>query len=135
MLYLQTHECSEKKMTKQRYKYASIILIIIIMGLLSRKTTVLPAATGDVLYAAMMYFIVRFFVIRYKIKKVAIISLAVCFTIECSQLYQAAWINNIRMTLPGRLILGHGFLWGDLLAYVSGVTLASLTDIVLIRNK
>ncbi|KAA5533520.1 DUF2809 domain-containing protein [Taibaiella lutea] len=122
-------------MTKQKYKYAITILVIIVLGLLSRRTTVLPAATGDALYAAMMYFIVRFFMVRHKIKKIAIISLVICFMIECSQLYQVAWINNIRTTLPGRLILGQGFLWSDLLAYVSGVVIASLTDIVLKRNK
>jgi hypothetical protein len=122
-------------MTKQKYKYAITILIIIIMGLLSRKMTVLPAATGDALYATMMYFMVRFFMVRHKIKKIAIISLTICFAIECSQLYKAPWINNIRMTLPGRLILGQGFLWSDLLAYVSGVALACLIDMLLKRNK
>ena len=105
------------------------------MGLLSRKTTVLPAATGDALYATMMYFIVRFFMVRHKIKMIAIISLGICFAIECSQLYQATWINNIRMTLPGRLLLGQGFLWSDLLAYVSGVIPASLIDMLGKRNR
>jgi len=122
-------------MTKQRYKYASLILLIITTGLLSRQTTVVPAFTGDVLYAVMMYFIVRFCLLRSKIKKIAIISLCICFAIEFSQLYQSGWINNIRATLPGRLILGRGFLWSDLLAYVSGVSIASLTDMFLKCNK
>jgi len=118
----------QEKTIRQKIIYAFIILIIIILGLLSRKTIVLPAVTGDALYASMMYFIVRFFLIKYKIKEVAIISLAICFAIEFSQLYQAPWINTIRTTLPGRLILGQGFLWVDLLAYVAGVALAVLID-------
>lgn len=122
-------------MTKQRYKYAGLILLIIVTGLLSRQTTAVPAFTGDVLYAAMMYFIVRFCLLSTKIKKIAIISLCICFVIEFSQLYQSGWINNIRSTLPGRLVLGRGFLWSDLLAYVSGVFIAGLTDLFIKHNK
>lgn len=122
-------------MTKQRFKYAIIILTVIIVGLLSRKMTVLPAATGDALYATMMYFIVRFCLLKSKIRKVAIIGWCICFAIELSQLYQAGWINNIRATLPGRPILGQGFLWIDLLAYVSGVVAAGLMDTFMRRNR
>ena len=122
-------------MTKQRYKYATLILIIIITGLLSRQTNAVPTFTGDLLYATMMYFIVRFFLLKSKIKKITIISLCICFAIEFSQCYQATWINNIRATLPGRLILGQGFLWTDLLAYVSGVAIGSLIDTFMKRNK
>lgn len=122
-------------MTKQRYKYAIIILSVIVTGLLSRQIAALPVATGDALYATMMYFIVRFCLLQSKTGKVAIISLCICFTIEFSQLYQAGWINNIRATLPGRLILGRGFLRSDLLAYVSGIVLAGLTDALMRRNR
>lgn len=122
-------------MTKQRYKYGILILIIIIFGLLSRKATVLPAATGDALYATMMYFIVRFFLLKAKIKKIAILSLCICFAIEISQLYQAAWINEVRRTLPGRLILGQGFLWSDLLAYIVGVSIACFLDAFMKGNR
>ncbi len=122
-------------MNKQRYKYSIIILLIIIAGLLSRQTKALPASTGDALYATMMYFIVRFFVLKWKIKKVAIVSLLICFLIECSQMYHATWIDNIRHTLPGRLILGQGFLWSDLLAYIVGVALACLLDTLTKGNK
>jgi hypothetical protein len=122
-------------MTKQRFKYAIIILTVIIVGLLSRKITALPAATGDALYATIMYFIVRFCSLKSKIRKVAIIGWCICFAIELSQLYHAGWINSIRTTLPGRLILGQGFLWSDLLAYVSGIVAAGLMDTFMRRNR
>jgi hypothetical protein len=120
---------------KQRYQYALIILIVIIVGLLSRKTTLIPVLTGDALYATMMYFMVRFCLLKAKIKKVALISIGICFAIEFSQMYQAPWINNIRATLPGRLILGQGFVWKDLPAYVAGVAIACLADVLMKRNK
>ena len=108
-------------MFKARLKYCVIIIIVIVAGLLSRKILWVPQWIGDLLWALMVYVMVRVLLINASIKQVAIISLAFCFVIEFSQLYQADWINHIRQTLPGRLILGQGFLWSDLLAYTGGV--------------
>jgi hypothetical protein len=115
-------------MLKTRCHYFIAIIIVIALGLLSRKLAFVPLWTGDLLWALMVYFMVRVILIRATIKQVALISLLLCFAIECSQLYQAPWINQIRQTLPGRLILGQGFLWGDLLAYTVGVGLGALAD-------
>jgi len=43
--------------------------------------------------------------------------------VEFSQLYQAPWIDMVRSTLPGRLILGSTFNWPDLPAYTLGVAM------------
>lgn len=51
-------------------------------------------------------------------------SLMFSFGIEFSQLYQAEWINSIRATILGGLILGKGFLWIDLVRYTVGITLS-----------
>lgn len=88
----------------------------------------LPAWTGDMLYALMMFFIVRVLFIRKKILFVFGLSLCICFAIECSQLYQAHWINVLRNTLPGRLVLGQGFLWTDLIAYTAEALLGGLIE-------
>ncbi|WP_330362501.1 ribosomal maturation YjgA family protein [[Clostridium] dakarense] len=45
-----------------------------------------------------------------------------------SQLYQANWINNIRATTLGGLVLGHGFLWEDLVSYSIGMLLGVVID-------
>jgi hypothetical protein len=87
-----------------------------------------PQWVGDLLWALMVYLMVRVLLINTSIKQVAIISLAFCFVIEFSQLYQADWINHIRQTLPGRLILGQGFLWSDLVAYMGGVMIGMLGE-------
>jgi len=121
--------------SRPRRIYALLVVFTIIAGLLSRRTNLLPAATGDALYAAMMYFIIRFCTV-YAATKAAIIALCICWAVEFSQLYQADWINGIRSTLPGRLILGRGFLPGDLLAYAAGVLAALLADSFLpVRNR
>ncbi|WP_295771969.1 DUF2809 domain-containing protein [uncultured Mucilaginibacter sp.] len=113
---------------KTRLKYAAAIIAVIVVGLLSRRIAFIPQYVGDALWALMIYLIARFIFVKAHIKPIAIYSLVFCFAIEFSQLYQAPWINQIRQTLPGRLILGQGFLWTDLLAYCAGVSLGLLVD-------
>lgn len=57
-----------------------------------------------------------------------------CFAIEFSQLYKAPWINELRHTLFGRLVLGEGFLWSDLLCYVVGIGIGILVDKLINKN-
>jgi hypothetical protein len=40
--------------------------------------------------------------------------------IEFLQLWQPDWLQALRATLPGRLVLGNTFTWTDFLAYVVG---------------
>ncbi len=113
---------------KQRIKYAVIIIIIIIAGLLSRRIHGMPLWIGDTLYATMMYFMLRFVLLRKTVLFIAVLSLLICFVIEFSQLWLTPWLNQLRSTLPGKLILGQGFLWEDLLAYTLGTALGALMD-------
>jgi len=83
---------------------------------------------GDALYAFMMYYIVAIFLTDKSFKLRLITALVICYCIELSQLLQADWINTIRHTMPGRLILGQGFLWSDLFAYTAGVAAAFYLD-------
>lgn len=105
---------------RSRFNYALLLITVIILGILSRKTTIIPLITGDILYAIMMFFLIRFLFIRLNYLKAALISLAICYLIELSQLYHAAWIDRVRNTSLGALVLGHGFLWSDMAAYTIG---------------
>ena len=49
--------------------------------------------------------------------------LAISFVVEAAQLYQASWINAIRSTTLGHLVLGSQFGWIDLVAYAVGACL------------
>jgi hypothetical protein len=108
-------------MRRSRLLYFVLIIATIIAGLLSRHFKSIPLFIGDILWALMVYFIARFLFINRPIKFVVTASLLFCFAIEFSQLYKAPWINDLRHTLFGRLVLGAGFLWSDLLCYVVGV--------------
>jgi hypothetical protein len=57
-----------------------------------------------------------------------VILIMISSIIEVSQLYHAEWIDNLRNTYLGELILGSSFVWGDLVAYSCGTGLAILID-------
>lgn len=112
---------SKDQPIRKRFIYALLVLVVIAAGILSRKTTMAPLFVGDILYALMMFLLIRFLLIKSSYQKIAIISLAICYLIELAQLYHAPWINQIRGTTLGALILGRGFLWSDMAAYTAGI--------------
>lgn len=83
----------------------------------------IPLLVGDVLYAVMMFLIICFLFLRLSFKNIALISLSICYLIEFGQLYTAPWIDRIRDTTFGALVLGRGFLWSDLAAYTLGTAI------------
>lgn len=119
-------------MRRNRFLYLILIIITIILGLLSRKVSGLPHVistySGDVLWAMMVFFIIAF--IFNKKSTIFIISWAIIFSysIEISQLYHAPWIDSIRNTTLGALILGFGFLWSDLFCYTVGIIIGAIID-------
>lgn len=123
-----------------KFLYLIIAIATIPVGLLVRMkadwfTDVINLMAGDALYAFMIYYIVSFVTTGKSITLRFLISLAVCWLIEFSQLYQTGWINDVRATLPGRLVLGSGFLMSDLLAYFLGICLASAVDYLCIYKR
>lgn len=103
-----------------------------ILGLLSRKIENLPeiisSYSGDILWALMVFLIIAF--IFNKKSTIFIISWAIIFSysIEISQLYHAPWIDSIRNTTLGALVLGFGFLWSDLFCYTVGIIIGAIID-------
>lgn len=120
-------------MKSRRTLYALITILVIALGLFVRAKQewfpeVVNLYLGDALYAAMMFFVFSFLFPNKRGELRALYALVLCWCIEFLQLYTAPWITALRATLPGRLILGQGFLWTDLLAYVIGVTVAYAVD-------
>lgn len=126
-------------MKYRRLLYLAITLFMVILGLASRKYgDALPSFVaeyaGDTLWAAMVYFGLRFLFPSIKVYMSGLIALAFSYGIEVSQLYQADWINAVRGTTLGALVLGHGFLWSDMVCYTVGVGVSVLVDWVMIRK-
>src|SRR5665213_441318 len=122
-------------MLKSRITFFVLIVVTIILGLLSRHFAIIPLFIGDILWATMVYFIARFIFITKPVKFIVIVSLLFCYAIEFSQLYKAPWIDNLRHTLFGRLVLGDTFLWTDLLCYTIGVAIGILADKIISRSN
>lgn len=113
--------------------YGCAVLAAIVLGLGSRVFSVhLPVWVsehlGDALWAAMIYYGFRVLLTRHSLWISVVLGFGVSFAIELSQLYQADWINGLRSTVPGALILGHGFLWVDLVRYTAGIAFAYVID-------
>jgi len=116
-------------MHKTRTTYLALIIVTIIVGLLSRHINGVPLFIGDILWALMVYFMARFIFINNTTKLAVIASLLFSYGIEFSQLYKAPWINNIRHTVIGGLVLGQTFLWSDMLCYAVGIGFGVLVEL------
>ncbi|WP_245589180.1 ribosomal maturation YjgA family protein [Chitinimonas koreensis] len=113
--------------------HACACLAVIALGLASRRFPGLfPAALGkypgDALWALMMFFCWGILLPRASTAKVACAALATAYAVEISQLYQAPWINAVRSTTLGHLVLGSAFHWLDLLAYAIGVSAGAFVE-------
>ncbi|PEY40381.1 hypothetical protein CN354_08440 [Bacillus cereus] len=120
---------------RNRLLYAILTIIVVIFGLASRKfayalPNLLNAYLGDALWALMIFIGFGFLFHKMKTKNITFLSLLFCYGIEISQLYHADWIDNIRATTLGGLVLGYGFLWSDLLAYTIGIGVGMLLEVV-----
>ncbi|MGD7006987.1 DUF2809 domain-containing protein [Metabacillus sp. 84] len=120
-------------MHRNRIIYAAVMILVIAMGLLSRRLSIyLPgwvnAYLGDALWAAMVFVGFAFLFNRKKTSLIASIAALYCLLTECSQLIQTSWLNEIRDTMLGGLVLGYGFLWTDLAAYGIGIALCAVME-------
>ncbi|MEQ1830423.1 MAG: DUF2809 domain-containing protein [Pirellula sp.] len=117
----------------ERYIYLLCAIAVLFSGLASRRyRSVLPTFSaeyaGDSLWALMLFLLVSTLLAGRPILTRAAISLALAFLVEISQLYHAPWIDSIRQTTLGGLVLGFGFLWTDLVCYSVGIAAGSLTE-------
>lgn len=127
----------EVKVTVRAY-YAVGFVAVVAMGLASRSYPwIFPAMLGkypgDALWAMMVFCGCGFVAPRSSTAKLAGYALSISYLDEFSQLYQAPWINGIRKTTMGHLILGSTFSWLDMLAYTVGVVMCAMVREILRR--
>ncbi len=120
--------------SRSRVKLFFLLLLVVATGLFSRSehASILPVFVqtyaGDTLWALALFTFLAFVSSSAGTKELVMISLILAFVVEFSQLYQAEWINSIRNTVPGGLILGFGFKWSDLVCYSVGIFIGFLFD-------
>ena len=110
------------------------ILLVIVLGLASRRFPFLfPAGLGkypgDALWSWMVFLGWAWVKPGAATCQLAGLAVVTSFGVEFSQLYQAPWINAIRGTTLGHLVLGAEFSWVDLVAYLVGVAVGVGADV------
>jgi hypothetical protein len=118
---------------------ALALLIVIGLGLASRKFAsalpeVIAANAGDALWTVAVYLTFAIAFPRCSPVRLGLVAFGISVAVECSQLVQFGWLNTARKTLPGRLLLGAGFLWADLARYLLGALLATFADLLWTRR-
>ena len=106
---------------------------VLLLGLGSRRFgAYLPSFVaeyaGDTLWALMVFLGISVLAPRTRMSRRAAIALATAYLVEVSQLYHAPWINSLRHTPLGGLVLGFGFLWSDLACYTAGIALGVVLE-------
>lgn len=125
---------------RSRAVYLALTAAVVALGLASRRyraalPSFLGAYAGDTLWAAMVFLLGAVVCNRSRTSTLLLGALLFAFGIELSQLYHAPWIDTIRGSRLGGLVLGFDFVWSDLLCYTAGACAAAGLDLMLVRSR
>ncbi|MBI4645558.1 MAG: DUF2809 domain-containing protein [Bacteroidia bacterium] len=84
--------------------------------------------TGDTPWACAGYFFLRMLFPNWKKIYSALTAFIISVVVECSQLFHPLWLDKVRNTIIGALLLGFGFKWSDFICYISGIILGILIE-------
>ncbi|PQV62389.1 Protein of unknown function (DUF2809) [Abditibacterium utsteinense] len=118
---------------RNRRVLSGIASLVLFVGWNSRiYKHLLPSFIGDyapdTLWALLVFLVVLSLWPQLSMRRATWIALLISYSIECSQLVQTQWLQNIRNAKVGGLLLGHGFLWSDMLCYTVGIAMGALID-------
>ncbi|MDI1310980.1 DUF2809 domain-containing protein [Prosthecobacter sp.] len=127
-------------MQRNRLLQTGALVLILGAGLLwrSRYLPLSPFFSkygGDALWALAVFLGAGLFFRHAPTWRISLIALGFAWGIEFSQLYHAPWIDQLRSSLPGRLVLGSTFNAPDLLAYVIGIVFGAASERVCCKRQ
>ena len=121
----------------QRRVFGILIGLTIPLGLLSRTSIPMPDIIreygGDVLSATCICFGVAFVVVRRSTVQRCFLAYLICVLLELQQLLQWRWLVWAREETPLDILLGHGFLWSDIVSYAFGVVFGAVVGSAVLR--
>ena len=130
------------KLASPRNRIAIFVVLIVVagLGLASRSLSgslpvFVTAHAGDALWTVAAYLTLALVWPRWSPLRLGVAAFGVSVAVELSQLIDVAWLNAARQTLPGRLLLGSGFLWLDWLRYLAGAIVATIVDWLLTARR
>lgn len=113
---------------KPRRRVAALLGVVLIAGLASRRIEALPALVadhaGDTLWATAVVLALALLWPGRPLMTLALGGLAIAVAVELSQLWTPGWLEDLRDNDLAALVLGRGFLWGDLVRYAVGCVFA-----------
>ena len=123
---------------RNRPCYALLVGLVIGTGLLWRSgllplSSFLTKYGGDALWALMVFLGFGFVFRRRSTAWIGLSAVGFAWAVEFLQLYHAHWIEVIRATRLGHLVLGTAFNSPDLISYVIGIALGVLAEGVYFR--
>jgi hypothetical protein len=125
---------------KKRFLYTLFSVLVIPIGLyIRRHKGNFPYLIGefapDTLWALLLFWVFSIVLFRYSSLRIFWIVLIFTYLIEVSQFYQGAWLTALRQTFLGAMLLGHTFLWTDLVCYTVGIGIGYLVDVNYFEKK
>jgi hypothetical protein len=116
-------------MVKRRIIYSLLFIFCVWLALATRKHPewfypLIAKYGGDTIWAGEFLFFLRILFPKTKLFTRAVWNYLLGVTVEVSQLWHASWLNVIRSTRLGKLMLGLGFMWSDLVCYAVGTLIA-----------
>ncbi len=119
---------------RRRLPYLCALISLCVLGLLVRKQnavspTFFTAYFPDAAWTMAVYCGFGLLLCRGARLHFAA-SLGVSFLIELSQLWHPPFLEALRATTLGGLVLGYGFLWSDLVCYTVGACVCAVAETV-----
>ncbi len=111
-----------------------LALVLVIATGLGSRTAIWPmdgwvrAYAGDALWAVAAYLGVALLRPAMTPSRTGAIAALIAVAVEVSQCWRPEWLETLRATRLGALVLGRGFLWTDLACYAVGAAGAALLD-------
>ena len=123
----------------KRAVYGMCFGAVVTLGICSRRCSAyLPAFVsqyaGDTLWALVVFLGFSVIAPALATSRRAGLAIGTSYAVEVSQLYHAPWIDALRHTTLGGLVLGFGFLWSDMLCYTVGVAVGAAVEYMLTRS-
>lgn len=115
-------------------------LAVIALGLASRRfpwlfPEFLGKYPGDALWAWVVFLAWAFCLPAATTARLALLAVLTACGVEFSQLLHSPWLDAVRRTTVGHLVLGTTFSWCDLIAYAIGIALGAGLDHRLTRSS
>lgn len=108
-----------------------LLLLVCVLGIGSRRfganlPRFVAEYAGDTLWGLAVFLGFELVLPGASVLGLAMFAMGFSIMVEVSQLYHAPWIDSIRRTTLGGLVLGFDFVWSDLVCYTTGIVLGIL---------